>query len=110
MNAETKKMESNAKYEIYRLLRLSASREESTDKEELTRIIKEMEEADPYLPELFNLKEDAKYSLTDKQKDYICYQIGEWYLKWKLNLIDYDSRTHKLGFAKEDLKNMICGD
>ncbi len=47
--------------------------------------------------------------LTTQQIDHICYQIGEWYLQWKGQLTD-PYVPHKLGFAKEQLKEMICGD
>jgi len=47
---------------------------------------------------------------TPEQVDHICYQIGEWYLDWKEALVNYEHGTHKLGFAKEKLKIMICGD
>jgi hypothetical protein len=48
---------------------------------------------------------------TNEQVDHICYQIGEWYFKWKNNLIEsYEDKTHNLGRAKEDLKIMIFGD
>ncbi len=56
---------------------------------------------------------------TYLQVDHICFQIGEWYLKWKDNLIEKvftnnetgEIRvTHNLGRAKEDLKMMICDD
>lgn len=43
---------------------------------------------------------------TPKQIDYICYQIGEWYLSMKPLLED----RHNLGHMKEKLKLMICGD
>jgi len=50
-------------------------------------------------------------SLTNEQIDFICYQIGEWYLEWKHRIIcDLDQGTHRLGYAKERLKTMICGD
>lgn len=49
-----------------------------------------------------------KPEFTQEQKDYICYQIGEWYIKWKDRLINFDDRTHRLGYAKEILKVMIC--
>jgi hypothetical protein len=41
-----------------------------------------------------------------KQIDHICYQIGEWYLDMKPLL----EGTHNLGYMKEKLKLMICGD
>ena len=49
-----------------------------------------------------------KHKLTKEQEAEICYIIGEWYLDWKHKLVDYDTRTHNLGFAKEMLKAMIC--
>lgn len=43
---------------------------------------------------------------TSKQIDHICYQIGEWYLDMKPLL----EGTHNLGYMKEKLKVMICGE
>ena len=48
-------------------------------------------------------------NLTEKQKEEVCDIIGDWYIEWKEQLVDYKSKTHRLGFAKEDLKNKICG-
>jgi hypothetical protein len=49
--------------------------------------------------------------LTTTQIDHICYQIGEWYLQWERKMwIDDKPNQHWLGFAKEQLKEMICGD
>ena len=47
---------------------------------------------------------------TKQQVDFICYQIGEWYVQWKDQLIDYETKTHWLGQAKESLKERICGE
>ena len=47
---------------------------------------------------------------TKQQVDFICYQIGEWYLEWKNHLVDYDNKQHRLGYAKELLKEKICGE
>ncbi len=44
--------------------------------------------------------------LTDRQIDHICYQIGEWYMMMKPLL----EGQHNLGFMKEKLKTMICGE
>lgn len=30
---------------------------------------------------------------TKQQVDFICYQIGEWYVQWKNQLVDYENRT-----------------
>jgi len=47
-----------------------------------------------------------KPQFTPLQLEYICSQIGDWYLKWKRNIT---TGEHKLGIAKEELKVMICG-
>lgn len=51
-----------------------------------------------------------KPKFTKQQEDYICHKIGEWYLEYKDKLVNYDDKTHQLGFAKEVLKAMICED
>ena len=49
----------------------------------------------------------AKQSpFTPFQLDHICYQIGDWYLMMKPLL----EGQHNLGYMKEKLKIMICGD
>ena len=53
--------------------------------------------------------EKPKIQFTPEQKDFICYQIGNWYLNWKDGIANKDG-THRLGYAKELLKTMICGD
>lgn len=44
---------------------------------------------------------------TPEQVDWICYQIGEWYLDWKHMIVD-TGVCHRLGVAKESLKARIC--
>jgi len=46
---------------------------------------------------------------TREQEDWICYQIGEWYLLWK-NRIVAGAAFHNLGIAKEHLKEYIFGE
>jgi hypothetical protein len=53
--------------------------------------------------------EQKSISFTPQQEDFICYQIGEWYLRWKISIANFKEGTHRLGFAKEQLKEMICG-
>lgn len=43
---------------------------------------------------------------TNRQTDHICYQIGDWYLMMKPLL----EGQHNLGYMKEKLKTMICGE
>lgn len=48
---------------------------------------------------------------TNEQIDHICYQIGEWYLDWERKMwVDGKPNQHWLGVAKEQLKEMICGN
>ncbi len=47
---------------------------------------------------------------TNEQIDWICYQIGDWYIEWRHKIANYEEKTHNLGLAKEGLKTMICGD
>lgn len=48
----------------------------------------------------------AMPDFTNAQIDWICYQIGDWYLQMKPLL----EVQHNLGHMKEKLKLMICGD
>lgn len=53
---------------------------------------------------------------TREQEDWLCYEIGEWYLDWKhsmaVHLADCETKCncgqHRLGVAKEMLKMRIC--
>jgi hypothetical protein len=48
----------------------------------------------------------STFRFTREQEDYICYIIGNWYIKWKDNMTD--GTPHRLGIAKEALKEMFC--
>lgn len=50
-----------------------------------------------------------KPKFTLEQVEYICYQIGEWYLQCKDNMVNWEQGTHRLGYEKERLKYMIFG-
>ncbi len=52
----------------------------------------------------YQIKGTPKF--TSKQIDHICYQIGDWYLMMKPLL----EGQHNLGYMKEKLKIMICGE
>jgi len=47
-----------------------------------------------------------KPNFTQDQKNFICYQIGDWYLMMKPLL----EGQHNLGYMKEKLKIMVCDD
>ena len=46
--------------------------------------------------------------LTKRQEMDICVIIDHWYLEWKRKICDYDTKTHSLGVAKEQLKAALC--
>lgn len=46
-------------------------------------------------------------NFTREQEDWICYQIGAWYLQWKDKIVA-GACFHNLGIAKEDLKMILC--
>jgi hypothetical protein len=70
-----------------------------------------LEHSDPSVTVRYDRWFKNQQSLTPEQIDFICYQIGDWYIEWKDRLVlDLSQGTHKLGFAKEELKTMICGD
>lgn len=62
-----------------------------------------MQELDERLRQTLR-KEQMKF--TYLQIDHICYQIGDWYLMMKPLL----EGAHNLGYMKEKLKTMICGE
>lgn len=81
-------------------------------------LVKEWENAidvfdamDKNYPERYDRLIKNQSSFTPEQIDFICYQIGHWYLEWKDRLVlDLKEGTHRLGYAKEQLKTVICGE
>lgn len=70
-----------------------------------------IENMDPNYKTRYERLVTNQQSLTPEQIDFICYQIGDWYLEWKDRLvIDLKKGTHRLGYAKEQLKTLICGE
>jgi len=47
-----------------------------------------------------------KLNLTYEQECELIYLIDDWYLSWKTNMTD-DGHQHRLGVAKEELKDLI---
>jgi len=70
-----------------------------------------LEDRCPGFKERYEKNKKMQGSFTPEQIDFICYQIGDWYLEWKDRMvIDLDKGQHRLGFAKEALKSLICGE
>lgn len=92
--------------------------EAKEEKEQDTFLLKSLEEtlkliegSCPGIKEGYERNKKIQKSFTSEQIDFICFQIGEWYFKWKERLVTgCNPGEHRLGFAKEELKTMICGD
>lgn len=67
-------------------------------------------ESSPGIEEHYERYEKMVKSFSPEQIDFICYQISDWYLTWKSRIVIDEGSGHRLGFAKEALKSMICGD
>ncbi len=78
---------------------------------ESSQLLKFLETIESAFPD-FKLRHERnaaiQASFTPEQIDFICFQIGEWYFDWKTKIVP-DNCLHRLGIAKEELKEMICG-
>ena len=70
--------------------------------------IQAIEETFPEYKERYERLIKNQESFTDEQRDFICSQIDDWYLEWKDCI--FKNGKHRLGYAKEKLKTLICGD
>ena len=73
-------------------------------------IIEIVDRSHPQIKERYMRNQEMQKSFTSDQINFICEQIGDWYLQHKDTLVNYEQKTHRLGHAKELLKIMICGD
>lgn len=79
--------------------------------DEWNQAIEILDAAEPNYKTRYDRLVKYQESFTPEQIDFICYQIGDWYLEWKDRLvIDLKKGTHRLGYAKEQLKTIICGE
>jgi len=65
-----------------------------------------IESSYPHVKVWYDRKKEMQKSFTPDQINYICEQIGDWYLMMKPLL----EGQHNLGHMKEKLKIMICGE
>lgn len=73
--------------------------------------IQELENRYPEFLERYNYEKKMFATFTPEQQNFICCQIGMWYVLWKDKMwIDEKPNQHWIGRAKEQLKNMICGE
>lgn len=68
--------------------------------------IEMIEKSYPEIKGWYKHKKEMQKSFTSDQINFICEQIGEWYLIMKPLL----EGQHNLGHMKEKLKDMICGE
>lgn len=74
-------------------------------------LIEKLEIAVPHIVNQYKRDKAMQESFTREQQDFICWQIGEWYLEWKAKISSgLEPGQNRLGFAKEQLKTMICGE
>jgi hypothetical protein len=70
-----------------------------------------LEESAPDYAARHKMEQAMFATFTPEQKDFICAQIGWWYVLWKDQMwVEDKPNQHWLGRGKEDLKSMICGD
>lgn len=69
-------------------------------------VIDIMDKNHPQIKAWYMRKQEMQKSFTPDQINFICEQIGEWYVGVK-QLLEVE---HNLGFLKEKLKMMICGE
>lgn len=109
-------------YTLYKncrdLLERYHKEKEADDPIELTRLVESWETnidvlgaANPEFQQRYEHAKSIISSFTSEQVDWICWQIGDWYLEWQDKMWVKDKpNQHWLGTAKEQLKTMICGD
>ena len=105
-------------YNLYKKTKLMLEEYESTkdgkEPEEIAKmaesLLKTIELDWPNISEKCSRDKAMQDSFTYLQIDFICYQIGDWYLEWQDKMwVDGKPNQHWLGIGKEQLKTMICG-
>lgn len=106
-------------YEYYRQTKQRLSifeREKENDEigeivEDWKEFIAAIEENHPDIVAQYEREKAIQDSFTPEQINFICWQIGDWYIAWEKKMwVDGKPNQHWLGLAKEQLKTMICGD
>ncbi len=78
--------------------------------EELNESVKAWDLQEPNYSKKYEEEIKMHDLFTEEQKNFICNQIGDWYIEWKNKMWhECKPNQHYLGIAKEQLKNMICG-
>ncbi len=69
-------------------------------------VIDIIDKSHPQIKRWYMRKKEMQKTFTQDQINFICEQIGDWYLMMKPLL----EGQHNLGHMKEKLKIMICGE
>lgn len=111
---------SHSLYEMYREIRDNIKNAEKNGCKDANKrqlmaqwqdAIEILELSEPGYKEVYDRRSAVQESFTPEQIDHICYMIGDWYIEWKDRIVmDIKQGTHRLGFAKEQLKTLICGE
>jgi len=56
---------------------------------------------------LLDLRKNQYTTPQVQIQEMIAEKIDKWYIKWKDRIVD-NGKQHRLGIAKEELKNMLC--
>lgn len=96
------KLSANQRYDIYMALSIFLFDfvSKQFNENHMRDIINKIE--DIFNTETYQVTKQPEF--TQEQKDWICYQIGDWYLTMKPLL----EGQHNLGYMKERLKTMVC--
>lgn len=105
---------SNEVYKLYKSIKQDIERYEADENnrnptplvESWKEFIVMMDRSNTLLAGQYEREKALIATFTPEQIDHICYQIGEWYLSMKPLL----EGQHNLGYMKERLKIMICGE
>lgn len=101
-------------YEVYKMYRRIMERQfvgRSEGDSVFCELMKKVDESDPHFKARYDRMSAIQKTLTREQQDYICEVIGDWYVHWKGQLVtELKPGEHRLGVAKEHLKELICGD
>lgn len=101
-------------YELYkaakRIIEKSDIHDKNSENEEYFQQVREgiksLDATNRGYAERYQREKDLISSFTPEQINHICSQIGNWYLMMKPLL----EGQHNLGYMKEKLKTMICGE
>ena len=112
MNIQLEKWYEETARSMENMIKSGLSDEEAAQQfAQMVEIIASLEKSCPDIKARYEGRKKIQESFSPEQIDFICYQIGDWYLDWEKKMwVDEKPNQHWLGTGKEQLKTMICGD